>query len=469
VAEAGDLDAGSGWRTRDHTRGSLVASTFVLALPLVASSVLAGVSFQLVELAFLSRLGEAPMAAVIIVNQTLRQLVFLILMGASFGSQALIARAVGQGDRERAEHVAGQLVLLGAGFALAVALAGLCFADPLFSLSGGGESFRSHGVPYLRLVYALALGMVGVQLFSAILGGAGDTATPFLVMLLQTAVSLAAEWVLIFGKLGAPALGVQGVALGIAAGQFAGLAAALAVLFGGGSRLHLRRRHLVPDPAVLRQILRLSWPPAIQMGTNVAVTFAFLRLAGHFGQNVQAAFAIGLRLSMLAPMVGFPLATACATLVGQALGAGDVRRAWRAIGVGILATGSVMWPTAAAFLLLRGAIVGWLSDDPEVVAVGSEFLLFTAIGFLAWAFYFVFLRALQGAGDMLVPMAISLVTALALSIPLAAWLALGTSLGPTGIWTASLVATGVTTLATGARVASGRWTRRAPAALGPAA
>jgi Na+-driven multidrug efflux pump len=155
--------------------------------------------------------------------------------------------------------------------------------------------------------------------------------------------------------------------------------------------------------------------------------------------------------------------------VGQALGAGDVRRAWRAIGVGILATGSVMWPTAAAFLLLRGAIVGWLSDDPEVVAVGSEFLLFTAIGFLAWAFYFVFLRALQGAGDMLVPMAISLVTALALSIPLAAWLALGTSLGPTGIWTASLVATGVTTLATGARVASGRWTRRAPAALGPAA
>ena len=86
-----------GWRDRDHTRGSLFASLLVLALPLLASSVLGGVVFQLVDLTFLSRLGEAPMAAVIIVNQTLRQLLMLLLIGGSFGSQALIAQAVGEG------------------------------------------------------------------------------------------------------------------------------------------------------------------------------------------------------------------------------------------------------------------------------------------------------------------------------------------------------------------------------------
>jgi len=449
------------WRERDHTRGNLLGSLLVLALPLMGSSLLGGVVFQVVDLVFLSRLGDAPMASVIIVNQTLRQLLFLMLMGASFGSQALIARAIGRGDVEQAENVAGQLVLLGAGFALVVALAGLFFADELFTLTGGEEVFRATGVPYLRLVYLLAIGIIGVQLFNAILSGAGDTATPFLVMLLQTTVAIAGEWILIFGNLGAPALGVRGVALGVAAGQLAGLVAGMRVLFRGNARIHLRLRHLRPDAAVLKQILRLSWPPAVQMGTQVLVTFSYLRLTARFGTDVQTAYAIGLRISMLVPMVAFPLASACATLVGQALGAGNVPRAWRTIRVGILVLGSVMWSTAIAIFFLRETIVSWLSDDPRVIEVGAEYLLFAAASFFFWAFYFVFLRSLQGAGDMLVPMLISVGTALCVSLPLAWWLALETDLGRLGIWTAFLTTSVLTTVAMGARVASGRWTRRA--------
>lgn len=459
--------ASSRWRERDHTRGSLFGSMLVLALPLLATSVMGGVVFQVTDLAFLSRLGEAPMAAVIIVNQTLRQLVFLVLMGASFGSQALIARAIGEGDVDRAERVAGQLVLLGAGFAAVVALAGLLFADPLFSLTGGDETFRAHGVPYLRLIYTLSLGVIGVQLFAAILGGAGDTTTPFLVILVQTAVAISAEWILIFGNLGAPALGVRGVALGIAAGQLVGMAIGVSVLFRGRSRVHLRRRHLVPDPAVIREILRLSWPPALQMGTGVIMTFAYLRLTGHFGESVQTAFAIGLRIGMIVPMVGFPLATACATLVGQALGAGKVGRAWRSIGVGILAEGAVMWSLAIGVFLLRETIVTLLSDDPEVIAIGTEYLGYASVAFFLWAFNFVFMRALQGAGDMVAPMLISVISSVCVSIPLALWLALGTDLGRRGIWIAFVASAAVSTVGTGARVASGRWTRRRAAVATP--
>ena len=354
-----------GWRDRDHTRGSLFASLLVLALPLLASSVLGGVVFQLVDLTFLSRLGEAPMAAVIIVNQTLRQLLMLILMGWSFGSQALIARAVGEGHIDRAEQVAGQLVLLGAGFASLVALAGLLFPELLFSLPGPDPSFYAHGVPYLRLLYLLSFGLVGTQCFVAILVGAGDTTTPFLVILVQTALAIFAEWVLIFGNLGAPALGVRGAALGIASGQIVAMAIGLSVLFRGRARVHLRGRHLVPNPALMREILKLSWPPAIQMGAAVVMTFAYVRLAGMFGESVQAAYAIGLRLGMIAPMVCFPLATAGATLVGQALGSGNARRAWRAIGVALLVHGAVMWSFALGVFLFRSEIMGLLQRRSE--------------------------------------------------------------------------------------------------------
>jgi putative MATE family efflux protein len=448
------------WRRRDHTRGSIAVSLLVLALPSLVSS-MGGVVFQLTELTFISRLGDAPMASVVIVNQTLRQTFFMLLIGGGFGTQALIAGAVGAGDVERAERIAGQAIALGALISATLMLVGGLFPEFLFSLPGPDPAFYEYGVPYVRLVFLLNFGVVGTLFFNSILTGAGDTTTPLFVMLFQTAVALSAEWILIFGHLGAPALGVPGVALGIAAGQIAAMVVGLSVLFSGRARVHLRRRNLVPDSAVLGQIARLSWPPATQMLGGVAMTFAFLRLAGGFGESVQAAYAIGLRLGMIAPMVCFPLAGACATVVGQAVGAGKVRRAWRTVGAGLLVHGAVMFTFAAVLQLFRDEILTLFSSDPEVLRVGSEYLWYLSLNFLLWAFYFVFLRSLQGAGDFLVPMAISLGGALLVALPLAWALSRHTSLGPTGIWIGQLASSVVVTTGTTIWLATGRWTRRA--------
>jgi putative MATE family efflux protein len=450
-----------GWRSRDHTRGSLLHSTLVLALPMMISSIGGGALFQLVDLSFISRLGDVPMASVIIVNQSLRQIIFMIVMGGSFGVQALIARDVGAGNAARAEQVAGQAVVLGASFSVLVALVGGLFPEALFSIPNPDPAFYTAGVPYLRLVFLLNFGVVGSLMFSAILGGAGDTTTPLLVMLVQTAIAILAEWVLIFGNLGAPALGVEGVALGVAVGQVSAMAIGLIVLFRGDSRVHLRGHNLIPDLAVLRRIGGLAWPPALQFVSGLASTVTFLRLAGDFGAPVQTAYAIGLRIGMIVPMICFPLAGASATLVGQALGAGKPKRAWRALGVGLAIHGALMFGFAAVTFVFRTDIVSLLSDDPEVVRIGSEYFLYASIAMLFWAFHFPFMRALQGAGDMVVPMAISLAGTFLLAIPLAYGLALHTDLGYRGIWIAFLTSTIGVTLATGSWVATGRWTKRA--------
>jgi len=447
------------WRGRDHTRGRLTTSLVVLALPGLASS-LSGVAFQLVDLTFISRLGDAPMASVVIVNQTLRQTFFMLLMGASFGTQALIAAAVGAGSYERAEHIAGQAIAMGAMASVLLMLTGGLFPEFLFSLPGPNPNFYEYGVPYVRLVFLLNFGVVGTLFFNSILAGAGDTTTPLFVMLFQTAVALTAEWILIFGNLGAPALGVRGVAIGIAIGQIAAMLVGLRVLFSGNARIHLRLQHVIPDWEVIRRIARLSWPPALQMLGSVSMTYLFLRLAGEFGDSVQAAYAIGLRLGMIAPMVCFPLAGACATIVGQTLGAGKVPRAWRALGTGLAVHAVVMFGFAGAIFLFRDAILTFFTDDPEVIAVGSEYLWYMAFNFMLWAFYFVFMRSLQGAGDVLVPMMISLGTTFFVTLPLAWYMVRHTSLGPTGIWQAQLVGSIVLTLGTGTWVATGRWTRR---------
>lgn len=461
------------WRDRDHTRGSLLVSLAVLALPLLATS-LTTAAFQLVDLAFVSRLGEAATTAVVVTNQSFRQAFFMLVMGASFGAQGLVARRVGEGRTEEAAHAAAQVYAMGLLASAGVAALGASFPEALLGAMQVSERALEVGVPYFRLVFLLNAGFVLVFLSNAILHGAGDATTPLLVTLLQAGLAALGEWCLVFGKAGLPALGVRGVALGIALGQLAALAVLARVLFGGGARLHLRPRHFRPDPAEMRRILALAWPPGLQMLGGFLVTVVFLRFVGGLGEAAQAAYSIGLRLSMLGPLLAFPLAGACATLVGQSLGAGDVPRAWRALGVGLAAHVALLWSLAAGLALFRRAILSAFADDPEVIRIGSELLLFQAGTFAAWGFYFVFLRALQGAGDVLVPMALSLGLALLGTLPLGLWLGseAGAGWGPRGVFAASLIGAVATTLATGLWVATGRWTRaaarrREPAAAGP--
>jgi Na+-driven multidrug efflux pump len=215
----------------------------------------------------------------------------------------------------------------------------------------------------------------------------------------------------------------------------------------------------VPDPAVLRAIGNQAWAPALQMVGNFLVNVYFLRLAGEFSDKAQAAYSIGLRVSMVGPMLAFPLAGACATLVGQNLGAGNVRRAWQSMWVGLAAHASLLIGVGAALFIHRVEFVGFFADDPEVVALGSELVAYQAGAFFFWAFYFVFFRTLQGAGDVFVPMVLSSLNALFVTLPIGWYLATQTDRGPTGLFQATLVGAAVVTLTLGSYVATGRWTR----------
>ncbi len=450
-----------GWRDRDHTRGSLLVSLGVLALPLLAQSG-SGVVFQLTDLSFLARLGEDATTAVVVTNQALRQVVFMLVMGASFGAQGLISRCVGEGRPEAAEHVAGQVVLMGGAFSLVVAVLGYALGPALLGGLNVSDEVLREGTPYVRLVFLLNFGFVFGFLFNAILNGAGDATTPLLVSVLQAGLSLLGEWCLMFGHLGAPALGVRGAAYGMAIGQVAGLGVAYWVLFRGKSRVHLRLHHLRPDRAAIARIAGLSWPPALQMIGGFLVNVVFIRLMGRFGDEAQAAYSIGLRLSMVGPMLAFPLAGATSTLVGQSLGARNVPRAWRSIGVGLAAHVVLLWSVALGLAFFREPVLRLFADDPAVIAIGSQMLLYQAGTFAVWAFFFVFFRALQGAGDVQVPMLLTLGNSLLLTLPLGYFLSLRLDWGPSGVFAASLVGAVVVTAGNGLWLSTGRWTRRAP-------
>lgn len=426
------------WRDRDHTRGRLLASLAVLSLPAILTMAAGNGLFQLVDLRFLGQLGSNAVAAAGATNQTLRQVFFLAVIGTSVSSQMLIAQSIGEDQLDRAAHLAGQTFVLGVVFSLGAALAGWLFAEPLVSLVARDPDVIALGAVYMRIAFALMVSMTLVQLGSSVLAGAGDTTTPMLVTLLISPVSIAAEWVLAFGKLGAPALGIAGIALGAGIGSLFGAGILLWALASGRCRLHLGWRDLVPDGETLRSIGRYAWQPAFHIIARTLIVVFFMFLAGVLGGAVQAAFTIGLRIEMLAIMAAMSVGNACATLVGQNLGAGQPERAWRTVWVGFGAIAALLWPLALGLFLSRHGLVALFATDPEVQRIASEFLGFSAALMLFYGFYFIAFRTLQASGDMNAPMLIAIGSAVLVGAPLGWVLATRTGLGATGMWVAYL-------------------------------
>ena len=446
-------------RDRDHTQGNLWMSLLVLATPLLATS-LSSVAFQLGDLKLISAIGEEAVTAVVVTNQSFRQIVMILLMGASFGAQGMISRLVGEGRLDSAEHVAGQIVLAGGVISVLVATAGLVLGEYVLELMNTSPQVTALALPYLRISFVMSFGWIFVAFFAAILNGAGDSTTPMIVTLIHTAISLAAEYLLIYGYFGVPAMRIESVAVGQAVGQVLGVIISLAVLFRGTSRVHVRKQHLVPDPEVLVAIFKQAWAPALQMVGSFLVNVYFLRLAGEFSDKVQTAYSIGLRISMVGPMIAFPLAGACATLVGQNLGAGNVRRAWQSMWVGLAAHATILISIGVGLVIYRVEFTGFFTDDPEVIQLGSELLLYQGAAFIGWAFYFVFFRTLQGAGDVLIPMVMSTVNSLLITLPIGWYLATQANWGATGLFAATLTGAITVTAMTGAYIATGRWAEK---------
>jgi putative MATE family efflux protein len=427
------------FRDRDHTRGHLLVSVLVLALPSILTMTFSFGLFQVLELKFLGRLGEHALAAAGSSDQVLRQGLMLLVMGMTVASQMMIARLVGSGQVERAEHVAGQTFVLGAALAAIAALTGGLFPEPLVRLIAKDPEVIALATVYVRIVFLSFFVMISGQIFSTVLNGAGDTTTPMITSFIVTPVSMLAQWSLTFGHLGLPELGIAGIPLGAAIGGACGAGVSLTMLFRGHCRVHLRARHLVPDFPLLRTMLGMAWQPALHMVARSLMVMFFMVMAGRLGGKVQAAYTIGLRLEMLAIMLAFPIANACATLVGQNLGAGNLARAWRAIWASSAVELAALWPLALLVFLFRHPLVAQFASDPEVAALASEYLVYSSSILAFYGLYFVAVGTLQAAGDMNSPMNISVSTAALVGAPLGWWLATQSDLGATGMWIANLV------------------------------
>jgi putative MATE family efflux protein len=410
-------------------------------------------------------LGVNELAAVT-VSSYLLWFLGSLLMIASAGGTALVARLVGAGDRDGASGVTQQAILLAILVGSSLALLGLLGADCLTHAVGlRGEAARGAAL-YLRIILAvlplLACEVVGI----ACLRGAGDTRTGMWVMALVNAINVALSWGFVRGYGPFPALGLAGVALGTAIAESVGSLVVIGLLVAGRSGLVLRLGGLRPDPPALRRLLRISLPAAGETSTNSLCQLWFLSIVNRLGPAATAAHGVAIRCEAIAFLTITAFSVAASTLTGQYLGARrpdlaarSARMAW-GLGALVLSLLGIVLAVGAesCFAIFLGT-----SDSP-IIALGAPLLRVVAFGLPFLATINVLTGALRGAGDTRWPWLFVLIGYLIVRMPLTYYLTGspeqgGAGLGLYGAWLAMFADLAVRASLVAGRFLQGGWKR----------
>ena len=439
----------------DPTQGPVVRAIVLLAVPMVLEMVMESV-FAVVDIFFVSRLGDQAMAGVAL-TESLLTLIYTAAMGLSIGVTAVVARRVGERDHDGAARATVQAVILGGIVAASVAVVGLVWAEDLLELMGADAETIAIALPYTKVMLGGNIVIVLLFLQNAAFRGAGDAAIAMRVLWVANGINIVLDPLLIFGVGPFPELGVQGAAVATTIGRGTAVLLQLYALLRLNGHLQIRARHLRVQLAVMARIIRLSATGTLQTFIGMASWIGLVRLTAEFGPEALAGYAIGVRVILFAILPAWGLSNAAATMVGQGLGAGDPDRAERSVWIAAKMNLAFLGPVGLAFLLFAPLIVGAFGGTGEASAYAVACLRIVSIGFVFYAYGMVLTAAFNGAGAVWTPTFINLFCFWVCELPLGWALAFPLGMGPNGIFTAMTFAFSLVAVIGVVLFRAGRW------------
>jgi putative MATE family efflux protein len=422
----------------------------------------------LVNLFWIGHLGTAAVAAV-----SLGGNILFILFGISdvvyTGALAVIARRIGEGHRTAAWNASAHGVFLGALLGMVVAILGHAAAPAIVRFFNAGAGVEDAAVAYLRIMFICQVFLYISTALRAAYQATGDTRTPMLVNVAVVVVNGILDPFFIFApadmtvagvRLGWLGMGVRGAAFAATASAAAGLVLFAAISFMYDRPFAWRSHPVKLAPQELWRMLRIGTPASVSMVARPLSTFLLLKVIASFGTAAIAAFGIALRSFSVNFIAYSGIHAAVATLVGQRLGAGDVRGAERVVHRGLAVTTGLGIAFCALYYSFARSIILVFDSEPAVVTAGAPFLKLMALSFLFSGPMFPLISAMNGAGDTKPPMITAFLANWPIKLPLAYFLALPLGYGVNGVWIGMFVSIVFEAVAVYLWYARGSWKRK---------
>ena len=399
---------------QDMTVGRPLVNIAAFSIPLLIGN-LAQQLYNTVDSIVVGQyVGDTALAAVGASGPILN-LLLLLFMGISTGAGILVSQYFGAKKKEELSKTIGTCLALTLICGVFLMVVGPVLSGPLMRLLDTPADVYDKSVTYLTIIF---LGMVGNGFFnivSGILRGMGDSVTPLIYLIVACFLNIVLD-LLFVAVLG---WGVAGVAAATIIAQAVSAVLCILRLIRMRETLMLTKKSLIPDKEMTRQVVKLGLPSGLTQAIFSLAAIVVQALTNSFGTTVMACSIVVMRVDGFAMMPNFTFGMAMTTFVGQNVGARRMDRVHQGTKEGTVLAFIVSTTLTVCILFFGKYLMMLFTDTQELIDMGVHMLRILAVGYIAMSITQSLSGVMRGAGDTMTPMWVSLMTTVAIRVPVA--------------------------------------------------
>lgn len=387
----------------DMTEGNVFWLLFQFALPLLAGNIFQQLYNMVDTWVVGNYVSNEAFSAVGTVTPIINMLIGAFL-GLSSGAGVVISQYYGAKDYDKVRDAVHTSIALTALLAVAFTALGIGMTPTMLWLMKTPEEVFGQSSAYLTIYFAGMAGLLFYNMGAGILRAVGDSRRPFYYLVAAAVINTVLDlvFVIVFQ------MGVRGVAYATIIAQAISASLTIITLLRTGSCVHLEVRRIRLNGEILKQIIRVGIPAALQMAVTSFSNVFVQSYINQFGADCMGGWTAYTKVDQLIFLPMQSLALAATTFVGQNLGLGQRERAQKGVRTSLAMSMTVTLVVSVAVMLSAPYLVAFFNDKAEVIAYGTMFLRHLTPFYLVCCVNQIYSGALRGAGNSRAPMLIML-------------------------------------------------------------
>lgn len=345
-----------------------------MGIPIILSMVLQAV-YNIVDSAFVSNMREGGEAALnaLTLAFPIQMLMVAIGIGTGVGTNALLAKCLGQGDREKASRVAGNAVFLAIIIYIVFLIFGIFGVRPYIASQTKNTQILEMAVDYLRICCVVSVGIVFFPIFEKLLQATGRSLYSTIAQIVGAVINIILDPIMIYGLLGLPEYGVKGAAYATVIGQIASFLVALLFHLKLDKEISNGVKYMKPSAKMIGEIYTIGLPAIIAQALMSVMTYGLNIIFGKIDESVVTAYGLYYKIQQFILFAAFGLRDAITPIVSFNHGMRSKSRIRDGIKYGMIYTLVIM---VAGLLILEifaepfSAVFG-LSGQTQELCIGA--------------------------------------------------------------------------------------------------
>ena len=398
----------------DMTVGSPWKSIVIFTLPMLIGNIAQQLYSTVDSIVVGKYIGDNALAAVGSASPILN-LLLVLFIGISAGVNIMVSQYFGAKNRDGLSYTIGNGITATIISCVILVAIGLPLISPMLDMLNTPSTIKSDCADYLQISLIGIVGMAFYNILSGVLRGLGDSFSSLIFLLIATVINIVLD-IYFVANVG---MGVGGVALATVIAQ--GISAFLCFLKLIRMKQHFdfSAKHLLPVSRYILTVIKLGLPSGLTQAIFSSAMIIVQSLTNSFGEQFIAANVVIMRVDGFAMMPNFSFGMALTTFAGQNVGAGLYDRVTKGAKQGTLMAVCCSTVITVAILVFGKGLMSIFTETEALVELSYRLMMILALGYIAVAVTQSLSGIMRGAGDTMTPMWISLITTVAIRVPIA--------------------------------------------------